>query len=326
MLMPDQALQRGEELIAAGRFKEAVKVLNEVARADTPNWEVQCAFAEALIQTGRFKDALNAARLAEQLRPGSPRVQQMLAEALLALNQLDSAEAATTRVVELAPHSAAGYDLRGRIASARKRYGEAEMQAREALRLEPDNWGFNNNLGVALRHLKRDKEAIAAFEKAALANPNARLVRRNLFSSTSAYTAGGGLIAFLIGLRLLPDIAAQLHQPLRVVSALFYGSIIAAVAAGWLWRRYRMLGMSPQVKRLYREDWMRERSRLLLRAAFRTLPVMAVVLAVIWLGFTQNVGFLPWIVAGGVLVVVWWFAWQPSWRRLEGAVQRLRDR
>jgi Flp pilus assembly protein TadD len=325
MLMPDQALERGEALIAAGRYKEAVRVLSDVARADTPNWQLQCALAEALIQTGKFKDALGAARLAEQLQPRSPRVHQMLAEALLALKQVDGAEEATSRVIELAPHSAAGYDLRGRIASARKRYVEAEMNIREALRLDPDNWGFNNNLGVALRHQKRDKEAIAAFEKAATANPNARLVRRNLFSSASAYTAGGGLIVFLISLRLLPDIASQLHQPLRVVVPLFYGGVIVAVVGGWLWRRNRLRGLSPQVKRLYRQDWIRERSRQLLRTVFRTLPVMLVVGGVIWLGATGKIGYLPWIVVGGVLVAIWWFAWQPMWRRLETTIQRLRE-
>jgi Flp pilus assembly protein TadD len=64
MLMPDQALQRGEALIAAGRYREAVQILNQVARTDTPNWQLQCSLAEALIQTDKFKDALNAAQTA----------------------------------------------------------------------------------------------------------------------------------------------------------------------------------------------------------------------------------------------------------------------
>jgi len=325
MLMPDQALQRGEALIAAGRYTEAVQILNQVARTDTPNWQLQCALAEALIQTDKFKDALNAARLAEQIQPRSPRVLQMVAEAQLALNQLASAEEATTRIVELAPHSAAGYDLRGRIAMTRKRYGEAEMQFTEALRLEPGNWAINNNLGIALRHQKREKEAIAAFERAAIAKPKARVVRRNLFSTTSRYMTGGGLLVFLIGLRLLPDIASRLHQPLPVVAALFYGGLILAVVAGWVWGRFRLRGLSPRVRRLYHRDWLRERLRQLARAGFRTLPVMAVVGAVVFLGTTRGVGFLPWIVAGGAFVVVWWFAWQPLWRRLESTIGRPRD-
>src|SRR4029077_13468090 len=87
MSMPDQALRRGEALIAAGRYREAVQALRDIAGVDTPNWQLQCGLAEALVQTVQFKAALNAARLAEQIQPRSPRVLQLLAEAQLALNQ-----------------------------------------------------------------------------------------------------------------------------------------------------------------------------------------------------------------------------------------------
>jgi Flp pilus assembly protein TadD len=323
MPMPDEALRRGETLVAAGRYREAVRVLSDVADVDTPNWRLQCALAEALVQTGDFKAALKTARLAEQLQPRSPRVLQMLAEAQLALNRPAEADETTKRIIELAPHSAAGYDLRGRIAMRQKRYADAEVHFKEALRLEPANWALNNNLGVALRHQKRDQEAIKAFAKAAAANPNARVVRRNLFGATSVYIAAGGLFVVLLGLRMLPRFASWLHQPLATVSVVFYGSLVLAVGARWLWGRHRLRQLSPEVARLYHQDWMRERSVQLVRTVFRTVPVMAVVLAVIWLGLTQNVGFLPWIVAGGVFVVIWWFAWRPLWRRLVTTLGRL---
>jgi Flp pilus assembly protein TadD len=322
MSMPDQALRRGEALIAAGRYTEAVQALRDVADVDTPNWQLQCALAEALVQTGQFKAALSAARLAEQIQRTSPRVLQMLAEAQLALNQRAQAAETTTRLIELAPHSAAGYDLRGRIASSRKQYAAAEANFREALRLEPRNWALYNNLGVALRHLKRDKEAIDALEKAATANPNARVVRRNLFGATTGYIAAGGLALVLLSFRALPAIASAFHLPLAGLSMIFYGSVGFALVARWLWGRRRLRQLSPQVARLYRQDWLRQRGLQLVRTVFRTAPVMAIVLAVSWLGFTQKVGFLPWIVVGGVLVVVWWFAWRPLWRRLVTTLRR----
>jgi Flp pilus assembly protein TadD len=320
--MPDQALQRGEALIAAGRYREAVRALRDVADVDTPNWQLQCALAEALVQTGQFKAALNAARLAEQIQPESPRVLQMLAEAQLALNQPAEAAETTTRIIELAPHSAVGYDLRGRIASSRKHYADAEVDFREALRLEPGNWALYNNLGVALRHLKRDKEAIDALAKAAAINPNAPVVRRNLFGATTGYIAAGGVAVVLLSLRALPAIASALHLPLAVLSVMFYGSVGFALIARWLWGRRRLRQLSPQVARIYHEDWLRQRGVQLMRSGFRTAPVMAIVLTVTWLGLTQKVGFLPWIVAGGVLVVVWWFAWRPLWRRLVTTLRR----
>ena len=322
MSMPDLALRRGEALIAAGRYREAVRALRDVAEVDAPNWQLQCALAEALVQTGQFKAALNAARLAQQIQPTSPRVLQMLAEAQLALNQPAEAAETTTRIIELAPNSAGGYDLRGRIASSRKHYADAEVDFREALRLEPGNWALYNNLGVALRHLKRDKEAIEALAKAAAINPNARVVRRNLFGATTGYIAAGGLAVVLLSLRALPAIASAFHVPLPVLSVIFYGSVAFALIARWLWGRRRLRQLSPQVARIYRQDWMRQRAVQLLRTCFRTAPVMAIVLAVIWLGLTQKIGFLPWMVAGGVLVVAWWFSWRPLWRRLVTTLRR----
>jgi Flp pilus assembly protein TadD len=320
--MPEQALQRGEALLAAGRYREAVQALRDVADVDTPNWQLQCALAEALVQTGQFKAALSAARLAEQIQPKSPRVLQMLAEAQLALNRPAEAAATASRIIELAPHSAVGYDLRGRIASSRKHYADAEVDLREALRLEPGNWALYNNLGVTLRHLKRDKEAIDMLAKAAAINPNARVVRRNLFGATTGYIAAGGLAVVLVSLRALPAIASALHLPLAVLSVIFYGSVASALSARWLWGRRRLRQLSPHVARIYRQDWMRQRAVQLMRSGFRTAPVMAIVLAVTWLGLTQKVGFLPWIAAGGVLVVVWWFAWRPLWRRLVTTLRR----
>jgi hypothetical protein len=107
-----------------------------------------------------------------------------------------------------------------------------------------------------------------------------------------------------------------------VLSVLFYGSVACALIARWLWGRHRLRQLSPQVARIYREDWMRQRALQLGRTGFRTAPVIAIVLAVFWLGFTQKVGFLPWMVAGGVLVIGWWFAWRPVWRRLVTALGR----
>lgn len=322
MSTPHLALQRGEALIAARRYREAVLALRDVAAVDTPNWQVQCALAEALVQTGQFKAALNAARLAEQIQPTSPRVLQMLAEAQLALNQRAEAAATTARIIELAPHAAAGYDLRGRIAASRNRHADAEVDFKEALRLEPGNWALYNNLAVSLRHLKRDKEAIDALAKAAAINPNARVVRRNLFGATNGYIAAGGLAVVLLSLRALPAIASALHLPLAVLGVIFYGSLGLALIARWLWGRRRLSQLSPQVARIYHQDWLRQQAIRLLRTVFRTAPVMAIVLAVTWLGLTQKIGFLPWIVAGGVLVVVWWFSWQPLWRRLITTLRR----
>ena len=136
--------------------------MSDVVAVDRDNLGLQCTYAEALIQAGRFDQALKVASQAVQLQPDSPLALQMLAEAQLE-KDLDRAEATTTRILELAPSHGAGYDLRGRIALKRGHYAAAESHFREALRKEPGNSGYSNNLGLALRHQHRDKAAVEAF-------------------------------------------------------------------------------------------------------------------------------------------------------------------
>jgi hypothetical protein len=100
--------------------------------------------------------------------------------------------------------------------------------------------------------------------------------------------------------------------------------VALALVARWVWARRRLAGLNPTAARLYHEDWLRQRGRKAARYLFHTGPVFVVVVAVAWLGVTTRVGFLPWIVAGGVCVVVWWFAWRPAWRRLSTLLEARR--
>src|SRR5215469_4897067 len=108
MLTPGEAIANGNSLLREGKYREAVRVLEEPARVDLTNWRLQCLYAEALIQTDRFHDGLAVARLAEQMRPSSPWVLQMIGEAQLGLELMQDAATAANRLIELAPEMAAG--------------------------------------------------------------------------------------------------------------------------------------------------------------------------------------------------------------------------
>jgi len=321
----ETALRRGEALNVAGRYRQATQVLRPAVDKTPGDPWLHCALAEALLQSGHGRDALLHAEAAQQINPASPRILQMLAESHLDLNHVEEATEATDRIVELAPHSSAGYDLRGRIALRSHRYGEAEFNFREAIRLEPNNWALYNNLGVALRHQKREKDAVAAFELAVKANPRARLARRNLFAAISAYQVAGGFIAAVVILRVLTSQAPRLQIPAMVADATFFGGVVLAAVGAWLWARHRRHTLGPLANRVYDSEWMRERSVKMLRYLFRAVPVFVVVAGVILLGVTQKVGFLPWIIAGGVFVVLWWFAWRPAWKLVAAILSRDRS-
>ena len=319
---PETEEERGRALIDARRYKDAVRVLRAaIDRTPGDPW-LRCDVAEALIQLDRGREALEQALAARQINPWSPRIEQMVAEAHLELSNLDEATQAVDRLLEMSPSEAIGYDLRGRIASARHRFVDAEGHFREALRLKPDSWAYNNNLGVALRNQHRDKAALPYLERAVKANPGSRLARRNLFGAITTYQTAGFFLGVFIVLRVVATNANLLHIPPELAEAAFFVGVIVAAAGAWWWARRQRRHLSPLVNEVYDRDWWRERTRYLLRFLFRFIPVLTVVVAVLVLGFATPVGYLPWIVAGGVFVVVWWYAWRPAWTRLVTILDR----
>ena len=322
MQPPETAEQRGLALIDARRYREAVKVLRPAVDKTPGDPWLRCALAQALVHLDRGREALDHALAAQQINQYSPRIEQMVAEAHLELGHHEEAMKAVDRLLDLSPNEAIGYDLRGRIALARRKFEDAEVNFREALRLKPNSWAYNNNLGVALRNQGRDKAALEYLERAVRANPSSRLVRRNLFGAISGYQTAAVFIAIVVVLRVVATNAKTFHLPPVVAEVAFFIGVIAAAVGAVLWARRQRRRLSPLVNRIYDEDWWRQRGLYVLRYLFRFVPVMLVVVAVAVLGFNEHVGYLPWIVAGGILVIAWWFAWRPAWRRVVAIFDR----
>jgi Flp pilus assembly protein TadD len=99
------------------------------------------------------------------------------------------AESDLTAATKAAPGSAEAHAALGILYDVQMR-PEAETQHREAVRLDPNNPGYLNNLGFSLYLRQRFKPAIAEYEKAARLAPLSRRVRTNL---GFAYAATGDL-------------------------------------------------------------------------------------------------------------------------------------
>jgi Flp pilus assembly protein TadD len=99
------------------------------------------------------------------------------------------AEADLTAAVKAAPASAEAHAALGILYDVQMR-PEAEARHREAVRLDPNNPGYLNNLGFSLYLRQQFKPAIAEYEKAARLAPLSRRVRTNL---GFAYAASGDL-------------------------------------------------------------------------------------------------------------------------------------
>ena len=61
--------------------------------------------------------------------------------------------------------------LKGNKLYAEQKYGEAVSAYEEAIGLDPGNWGYRLNMGLALKKAGRPDEALAAFRKAVEINP-----------------------------------------------------------------------------------------------------------------------------------------------------------
>jgi tetratricopeptide (TPR) repeat protein len=283
--------------------------------ADITYGDDDVLLSQSLRRQGKFRNALEAARRAEQQRPGDPRVLETLAEAQLACGKATEAGETASRLIQLIPESAAAYDLRGRVDLKRRRFTDAEAFFRHAMTLDPNRISSMNNLGVALRGQNREKEAIAAFEAAWRANPDAKSVRRNLFTATQAYVGAGGALAFVFWFHFWPELAHAAKLPAAIEDLVFLAGMALTIAGFWWFglRRRRML--SPEVDRFYRQEVIRERNLELVSGLFKAGPFVMIVLGLVALILSDSHDTLIWILVGALSWIAWIVIGPRLWRR-----------
>jgi len=106
----------------------------------------------------------------------------------------------------------AHYNL-GDALSAGGRFGEAEAELRETIRLKPRFARAHNNLGMAIDSQGRTEEALASYAEAVRLKPDMAEAHNNLgaaYSSLGRYE--DGVLAFREAIRLRPDFAEAQHN------------------------------------------------------------------------------------------------------------------
>ena len=251
------------------------------------------------------------------MEPTEELVLQVTAEAQLACGKTAEAEATAARLIELYPASASGFDVRGRALMGRKRFAEAEASMLEALRLEPDDWTLNNNLGVVLQRQKKTKAAIQAFERAAIADPAAKVPQQNLFGAANSYVRAGGLFfgAYMF-LRLIPVIGKATHLSNELIFAIVAVAIVALFGGAWFIRRRRRQQLGPTVERFLQHERPRYRNLELMYLAFRLGPLLVMAVILLILAIAEWPGDFGTVLVGGMIVMAAWFVVSPFvWRR-----------
>ena len=97
-----------------------------------------------------------------------------MAEGIARLNEgnYDAALKLFDRVVELAPGFAEGWNKRATTLFAMGQFEKSVQAIDKVLALEPRHFGALSGLGLCDIRLGKDKEALAAFERAAAIDPN----------------------------------------------------------------------------------------------------------------------------------------------------------
>ena len=115
------------------------------------------------------------------LESGDQNVDALMAIGVAALNDSDYAQAyrAFSRIVDLAPNFAEGWNKRATVLYLMGRYDDSMKDIAKTLALEPRHFGALSGLGLCNAQLKKEQEALDAFEKALAINPNMPGIKLN---------------------------------------------------------------------------------------------------------------------------------------------------
>jgi tetratricopeptide (TPR) repeat protein len=143
---------------------------------------------EPLITALKSAPTMETARpLEERIRAiwaesGDNAVDSLMAEGIARLNggDNDAALGLFDRVIELAPSFAEGWNKRATTLYTMGRFEKSVQDIDKVLALEPRHFGALSGLGLCDIRLGKDREALAAFQRAAAVDPNLPGVQANI--------------------------------------------------------------------------------------------------------------------------------------------------
>jgi tetratricopeptide (TPR) repeat protein len=135
---------------------------------------------------------------------------------------------------------AVDYRSRAAVALAQQRWDDAAQQLQALIAISPNDAVAWNNLGVALEHQHKNREAVAAYARAAALSPDSRLVGGNLVRETQRYLGFAAAITLFtvidIALRFVP-----IPPGARTAATVFAFALLALGALVYYLRQHERL-------------------------------------------------------------------------------------
>lgn len=157
----------GSALRRLGKLDESIAACREATRLDPDFADAYNNLANALVDRQRDAEAVEALNRLIALRPQVIDQRLMLARALLQLpGRAAEAIEALEALLKLAPRNASALNNLGVALRKLKRNEEADRAYRQAIAIAPDDPGILSNHGTLLMELEREDEAIVLFRKA----------------------------------------------------------------------------------------------------------------------------------------------------------------
>ena len=178
--MADQAFERGNQLAAQGRWREAEQAFDQCLRQNAGDWQALANRANARLRQGDSARALDDYLAAAALNPQSVNIKCNLAVLLKELGELELAESLLREALAAEPEHVDAWSNLGVVLQHRLQYQEAiacHLRAIELAGLSPARC---NNLGYACTCALLLDDAIAVLQGGLELGPNDANLRFSL--------------------------------------------------------------------------------------------------------------------------------------------------
>lgn len=195
----------GGDSQTAHREPSPADTLPQAAPLDAENSrDLYLGIVDKLRQGGKSRAALAYLDDYDNRHPGDARAQVLRGDAFLDIQDYTRAEAIYRELVN-GDQAAAAYDGLGRVAAGRGDWAKARAQFHEAVRREPINVKYLNDLGFAEMRIASYDEALFTLRQATELAPENAQVRNNLILCLDVAGQGDAAKAMLRRITNAPE-------------------------------------------------------------------------------------------------------------------------